>query len=237
MVTITLTDFLRTNDVFFTGKATQREFRSPPLWDVTAYDYLKWALEDLSEGNSERIRINSLSNIKKSLHRRVDTLIKYYWLKPERNNFPSKLSTLKNVDIFIPGIIDKINLNRNLSEHEYVTAPDIEELEETIVIAEFFLKSTDYLISTPSKYVNDELGISLCFNLEDEIITVIQNGDNKTLIFETREDREHFAFLLLTERQVLALRLKQLGYLEQEKKIEEIRLEYIENITHEDNDL
>jgi len=234
MASITLPDFLRTNETFFVDRDTQREFYSPPLWDVTAYDYLKWALEDLSEDNSERNRTNSLSNIKKALHRRVDTLIKYYWLKPKRNNFPSKLSTLKNIDIFIPGIIDDINRNRNLSEHEYMTAPDIEEIEEAIVLIEFFLKSTDYLISTPSKFVNDRLGISMCFNLEDEIINVIQNGDNKILIFETREDREHFAFLLLTERQVMALRSKQMGYLEQEKKIEEIRLEYIGNITHED---
>jgi hypothetical protein len=234
MVAITLTDLLRTNETFFTDRGTQRDFRSPPLWDVTAYEYLKWALEDLSEGNSERNRINSLSNIKKALHRRVDTLIKYLWLKPETKYFPSKLSTLKNVDVFIPGIIDRINRNRNLSEHEYIAAPDIEDIEESIVITEFFLKSTDYLMSTPSKFVNDRLGISMCFNLEDENITVLQNGDNKMLIFETREDREYFAKLLLTERQLLALRFKQMGYVEQEKKIEEIRLEYVKNITHED---
>lgn len=64
------------------AKEENIERHRPQIWDLTAGDYLKMALEDIKE-DSIGNRINAFSNAKRALHRRMDTLLIYYWLMPK----------------------------------------------------------------------------------------------------------------------------------------------------------
>jgi hypothetical protein len=111
--------------------------------------YLTFAQEDLSEINSQRTRVNALSNAKRALHFQVDLLSEFLGIEHarlgKRLSFPQKLEFCVNCGVVGPRILSKLNRLRNAVEHEYYL-PTKEEAEDFVDVVELFLGATNQFV-------------------------------------------------------------------------------------------
>src|SRR5262245_57591884 len=115
---------------------------------VKPRDYLVFAQQDRSEGDSARHLINAVSNAKRALHLRMETLYEGFGgivVVGKARHFPSLINFLRKCAIVSPRILDRINTLRNAVEHDYYT-PSIEEVDTFLDVTELFLGATDALI-------------------------------------------------------------------------------------------
>jgi hypothetical protein len=110
------------------------EVRMPGMM-LTPEQYLEFAIRDL-ESQDERGRVNSFGNSKRCIHLIVDELLWQYGLLPQngRLNFPAKLRLLDVVGILSVRILQRLNVQRNEMEHEYV-APSAEAAQDAVDVA------------------------------------------------------------------------------------------------------
>jgi hypothetical protein len=115
---------------------------SPVITDVTAEQYLQYAARDLEEG-SARGAMNALGNAKRALHLTVDSLLNAYGIlaRNMKISFPKKLELLDNAGLFSLSILNTLNLERNVMEHEY-RVPSSERVQEVIDIGRLLLLAT-----------------------------------------------------------------------------------------------
>lgn len=103
----------------------------PVVTDVTADEYLSFAKSDIAAGTAHGA-INALGNAKRALHLMIDTLLQNYGLLVRNPvNFPAKLELLDRVGLIALSVFKRLNIERNLTEHEYV-APPIERVQDFI---------------------------------------------------------------------------------------------------------
>lgn len=107
--------------------------------------YLEFARADLAEGNARGL-INSFSNTKRALHLAVDSLLHHYGLLTHlrRSSFPNKLWMLDQVGLIPTTIIQNLNVERNLLEHEY-TIPTAERATEALDVAQLLTLAIERL--------------------------------------------------------------------------------------------
>lgn len=115
-------------------------FRDTP----SAEDYLAFAKQDLLDGRQERHRVNSLSNVKRALHLRLEDLCFGFGATSLRKpyGFPTLLQYVRNCGLVAPDILGRLNKLRNEVEHDYAT-PSTTEVETHIDVTELFLAATD----------------------------------------------------------------------------------------------
>ncbi|MFC7489449.1 MULTISPECIES: hypothetical protein [unclassified Knoellia] len=104
----------------------------PVATQVTADDYLAYAKSDLA-GDGNQGPINALGNAKRSLHLMIDTLLQNYGMLAQNTKlrFPEKLGLLDDVGLISFNVFRKLNLERNLAEHEY-TVPSRGQVEDFV---------------------------------------------------------------------------------------------------------
>ena len=111
---------------------------------IRATEYLEYAEEDLKE-NSTRAIVNALSNSKRSLDCRTEEILYAYGLrsiaKKSRWNVPKKLEVLSEIGIVAPRILKKLNIQRNIIEHEF-HKPNREKVEDFVDVVSLFSEST-----------------------------------------------------------------------------------------------
>ena len=115
-------------------------------FQLKAEDFIGYAEIDIKE-NSERDIVNALSNIKRAIENRMDSILfafKYEELAKDWN-FPQKMERLNKLSLIAPRILRKINSIRNLLEHEY-QIPQKEEVEEAYDVSVLFLAYTKNFI-------------------------------------------------------------------------------------------
>jgi len=117
--------------------------------DIDARDFLCFAEQDLEE-NSERGRVNSLSNAKRAIACRIDEILALMnferFAKHERWNLPYKMEVVESFGVPARNVLrDIITSKRNFLEHEYVR-PERREVRQIVDIAELFLEATDKYI-------------------------------------------------------------------------------------------
>jgi hypothetical protein len=109
-------------------------------------DFLSWAKSDLKEGNKRSLG-NTLGNIKKALHSRIDEIIKsthityakdWDWKKV---NTDTKLLILKKMGIAYIPIAKVITDIRNKYEHQYIL-PTKDRIEADYGTAELWLNDS-----------------------------------------------------------------------------------------------
>src|SRR5712692_1468919 len=110
--------------------------------DVTAEQYLQFAARDLEDG-SERGAVNALGNIKRALHQTVDTLLQGYGLlaRNRRLSFPRKLELIDAAGLFSLSILNTLNDERNLVEHDY-RLPTHARAREALDVVRLWLLAT-----------------------------------------------------------------------------------------------
>jgi hypothetical protein len=115
-------------------------------------DFLNFAVEDSSELEKERNRINCLSNCKRAIDSQVDRLIHSLGLLPlankERWSIPKKLDFISGSGVVAPRILRNVNQLRNRLEHEFA-APSQLQVEDALDVATLFISYAE-LVRIPS---------------------------------------------------------------------------------------
>lgn len=115
------------------------------LYEIDASEYLSFAKQDVNE-DSDKGRINALSNAKRALECRVDELLTLSNFKVfssrERWNLPYKMQVLQAFGVPTPDILRRlISAKRNILEHEYIK-PNQQEVQDGAELAELFLAAS-----------------------------------------------------------------------------------------------
>jgi hypothetical protein len=152
---------------------------------ISSAEYLKFAEEDLKE-DSERGRVNALSNSKRSLDARIESVLIGFGFhkiaKTENWKMPRKLSFLSDLGILTPRVLTKLNRTRNLIEHEF-HCPTREQVEDFVDVVALFNESTKiYLNHLPndaqiaSDADDDEPHFDFAFHRNDAKIVLGRSG-------------------------------------------------------------
>ena len=96
-------------------------------YNITPKEYLSYAKLDLDEQYGHHL-INALCNAKRAFHCQLDIILKNLARKTA-NSFLSKKKLLEELGIITPRILEKLNRQRNILEHEY-TKPSLEEVSD-----------------------------------------------------------------------------------------------------------
>jgi hypothetical protein len=127
----------------FTYLMRSVEFNGSPLvTDVTAEEYLQYAAHDL-EDESARGSMNAMGNAKRALHLTIESMLNAYGLLAQntRTSFPQKLHLLDAAGLFSLSILNTLNLERNVMEHEY-RVPSPQRVQEVIDVGRLLLLAT-----------------------------------------------------------------------------------------------
>jgi hypothetical protein len=115
---------------------------SPLDTDVTAEQYLRYAADALQDG-SDRGAMDAFGHAKRALHLIVDSLLHAYGLLAQnrRASFPAKLEMIDAAGLFSLSILNNLNLERNVMEHEY-RVPDPARAREMTDVGRLLLLAT-----------------------------------------------------------------------------------------------
>lgn len=158
------------------GSTCHVHWEKVKLYDIGPQEFLSFARQDLEE-DSEKGRVNAITNAKRAIECRVDEILTLSNLKgfSSRNRWglPYKLRVLRTLGVVAPGVLTEyIASKRNLLEHAYVR-PSPEETRHLADITELFLSATD-------KYVGKGYGSSA---------TIGHRTQGKRQKINTRRDR------------------------------------------------
>ncbi|MBU9268641.1 hypothetical protein [Burkholderia gladioli] len=115
---------------------------------ISAEQYLKFAENDLSDGESERHLINALTNAKRALHLRMEDVCLGFGFASYggMRSFPRMVEFIARVGVTAPRILNRLNQLRNQVEHEYLV-PSRSEVETFIDVTSLFAASTQRWIN------------------------------------------------------------------------------------------
>ena len=99
---------------------------------VSSQEFLSWAKSDL-KGGDRRAMGNALSNIKKSIHSRIDEILSLSHLSfgkdwNSRATTDEKIALLKKLNIEHTSIVKIITKIRNTYEHQYILPSDLTDI-------------------------------------------------------------------------------------------------------------
>ena len=158
----------------------------PIPFPVSPQEYLAFAEADLKDP-PPRGTVNALSNAKRSLDARVDSvLIAFCLLKTARAkhwSVPKKLDQISQLGVITPRVLTKLNRTRNLIEHEF-HKPSPEQAEDFVDIVALFHEATRiYLHSVPNaaEILDEATDIWCAIELQYETENVVLNRDEYVL--------------------------------------------------------
>lgn len=114
-------------------------------YNITPKEYLSYSKVDLDAQYGHHL-INALCNAKRAFHCQLDIILKKLARKTA-NSFPGKKKLLEELGIITPRILEKLNKQRNILEHEY-TRPSLEEVSDFLDITELFIEYTNKYVYT-----------------------------------------------------------------------------------------
>lgn len=103
------------------------------------FDYLEYAKADIVS-QTQRGALNSLGNTKRAIHLTIDNFLRIFGLDKSylKTSFPTKLEIIKLVNAFPTRMINHLNHERNLVEHEFLDT-DMNIASDFLDVAEMFL--------------------------------------------------------------------------------------------------
>jgi len=109
---------------------------------VSSDDYLSWAMTDITS-NDQRGWSNAVANSKRSVCRRIDTLLLCCQLdRYLKENYPERLRALQEVGLPAPNIVHSLIIDpRNVQEHAYHEV-SAEAASHAVDIAHLFERAT-----------------------------------------------------------------------------------------------
>ncbi|MFQ1699262.1 hypothetical protein ACJ5NV_01570 [Loktanella agnita] len=113
-------------------------------------DYLKFATFDIHENQDERACVNGVTNAKRALHLRIESLAEIFGSAHiginGHSHFPKLIDFVGKCGVVAPGILRRLNKIRNEVEHRYFV-PSFDQVEDFVDIVQLFLSATEGLIS------------------------------------------------------------------------------------------
>jgi len=154
----------------------QRIGKIPIFFEISPHKFIEFANFDLDQSYEHNI-VNALSNAKRGLDCQLDLIllvIGYFnYSQSKKWGFPKKIELLNELGILAPRILNKINKQRNLLEHQFVM-PKRTEVEDFIDVSMLFLASVE-------KYTNNFIS-SIKFDNSSTKMTY--------LLYNTIEDQQ-----------------------------------------------
>lgn len=126
----------------------------PYATSLSPNGYVEFAVEDVAV-DTPRGLINAFSNVKRAIHLLIDSLMNQYGLffHFQYANFPAKLQVLDQIGLLPISIMQNLNVERNLLEHEY-SVPTKQRVREAVDVVKLLLMATEKLIeATPHEAV------------------------------------------------------------------------------------
>lgn len=116
------------------------------LYEVDALQFLSFSKQDVEE-DSEKGRVNALSNAKRAIECRMDEFLKLSNLEVfssrHKWNLPYKIMVLRTFGVPTPDILKRlINTKRRLLEHRYEIPKERQEIQDAVELAELFLEAS-----------------------------------------------------------------------------------------------
>ena len=152
----------------------------PVSFPVSPQEYLSFAEEDLKD-LPPRGTVNALSNAKRALDSRVDSVLIAFGMlsaaKAKQWSVPKKLSQLERLGVMTPRILTKLNRARNLIEHEF-HKPSHEQVEDFVDVVSLFYEATRiYLHSVPNdaEVIDEATGKWISLNIDYDAGTILLN--------------------------------------------------------------
>lgn len=117
-----------------------------PDIDVSAEEYLQFAADDLASDTKQGF-VNGIGNAKRAMHHMIDSLLNAYglWTRNKALGFPGKLKLLESAGLFSLSILQTLNLERNVVEHDY-KAPTKARVQEMIDVGRLLLLVTQRML-------------------------------------------------------------------------------------------
>jgi len=144
---------------------------------VLSHEFLSWAKSDLKGGN-RRAMGNALSNIKKSIHSRIDEILSLSHIScssdwKSRATTDEKIALLKKFNVEHISIVKIITKIRNLYEHQYILPSDLTDIKAYYETTELWLNhSKKNLIRSCLGLINLPVYTVECDS--DRIVTAIE---------------------------------------------------------------
>ncbi len=119
--------------------------------------FLDFAKEDL-QGLDARGMANALSNAKRAIGNRVDTLLFAYglWIraKNRRWGYPTKVKKLRGMGVLAPRLLQTmITSPRNRLEHEYIIPENPDDVRGVIELAELYVEGSEKYLGNGFLYL------------------------------------------------------------------------------------
>lgn len=126
-------------------------YQKIPLYEIGAKEFLYYAKQDLGD-DSDRGRVNALTNAKRAIECRVDECLKLLNLNTFSSQhgwkLPYKIQVLQTFKVSAPSILRRrITSKRNLLEHEYIKPRNQEDVQDIVEIAELYIEATDKYVA------------------------------------------------------------------------------------------
>jgi hypothetical protein len=114
---------------------------------VLSHEFLHWAKSDL-KGGDRRARGNALSNIKKSIHSRIDEILSLSHISyssdwNSSDTTDEKIALLKKLNIEHTSIVKIITKIRNVYEHQYILPSDLTDIKAYYETTELWLNHSE----------------------------------------------------------------------------------------------
>lgn len=175
---------------------------------VLSQEFLSWAKSDL-KGGGRRGMGNALSNIKKSIHSRIDEILNLSHIIcskdwDSRVSTDKKVGILKKLDIEHTSIVRIITKIRNVYEHQYTLPSDLTDIKAYYETTELWLNhSTKSLIKSRLALINLPVYSVECdsdrfikvieFPLYVDRVNIIYFRENKKIVSKlTKDEREGY---------------------------------------------
>lgn len=110
-------------------------------FDLTPSSFLKFAELDLQSELPHKF-VNALSNAKRAIDCQIECILTTTGIKLTDIDFPEKLNILNEIGLMSPALLQKINRERNLLEHEFVN-PTPEKVSDALDVATLFISYTN----------------------------------------------------------------------------------------------
>jgi len=151
---------------------------------VSSQEFLSWAKSDL-KGGDRRAMGNALSNIKKSIHSRIDEILSLSHLSfsnewHSRATTDEKIALLKKLDVEHTSIVKIITKIRNTYEHQYILPSDLSDIRAYYETTELWLNHSK------SNLIKSRLGL---INLPVYAVECDSDRYVKTIEFPEYVDR------------------------------------------------
>ncbi|MBK9008048.1 MAG: hypothetical protein IPM31_13785 [Anaerolineae bacterium] len=150
-------------------------------FDISPNAFLKFAESDLQSELSHKA-VNALSNTKRAIDCQIECILATTGINLPDIDFPEKLNILNEIGLLSPILLQKINRERNLLEHEFVNPPS-EKVADALDIATLFISYTNAKMQKFRDEILFDTGI-IGINVFDGYIQIRVDSNENSIILE-----------------------------------------------------